>query len=398
MPASTLAARIASAPILSLGFRPFFCLATGYAVIVSLLWYAAYAHAWLPAGAGYAPALWHAHEMVFGYAAAVVSGFLLTAVHNWTSRPTLHGLPLAGLALLWLLARVLPLAGDSLLWWWLASVDCGFMLLLCVAVSAPLVQARLWPQLAVVSKLVGLFASNVLFYFGLLSDDAYTARLGVLCGLYLLLSLVLMFARRVVPGFIERGVDQPVRLRNSKAVDAAALFLFLAFAVVELFTRHVGVAAALAGALCAVHGWRLAGWHTHQLWRKPLLWVLYLAYGFIVCGFALKALQPWNGYAASFGLHAFAYGGIGLMTAGMLSRVSLGHTGRDLRHPPPALKLVYAALVVGAVLRVLAPQLAPPLYVNLVAAAALVWAGAFTLLFITLLPVWSRPRLTPSVT
>ena len=103
---------------------------------------------------------------------------------------------------------------------------------------------------------------------------------------------------------------------------------------VRVMICGAGMSAALAAALFAVHAWRLSGWHTGRLWKKPLLWVLYLAYAFIVFGFALKAVQPWYAYAGSFALHAFAYGGIGLMTAGMLSRVSLGHTGRDLRRPP----------------------------------------------------------------
>ncbi|MDH3713604.1 MAG: NnrS family protein [Gammaproteobacteria bacterium] len=381
---------------MSLGFRPFFLLATGYAVVVSLLWYAAYAHGWLPAGAGYPPVLWHAHEMVFGYSIAVVAGFLLTAARNWTDRPTVHGLPLAGLALLWLAARGLPLAGDAGPVWLPAVLDCCFGLLLCVAVSVPIYQARMWPQMAVVSKLVLLPVSNGLFYTGLLGGDPQIARLGIMCGIYLLLSLVLMIGRRVIPGFIERGVDRPVQLRNSAGVDRTALVLFVAFAVVDLFVGQAVWAAALAGALSAVHAWRLSGWHAIGLWKKPLLWVLYLAYAFIVFGFALKAVQPWYPYPGSFALHAFAYGGIGLMTAGMLSRVSLGHTGHDLRHPPRALAIVYGLLAFGGLLRVVAPLFVPGLYGTWVVMALMSWAGAFALLFYTLLPVLTSPRVTPS--
>lgn len=385
-----------TSPLLSLGFRPFFLLATGFAVVVSLLWYAAYLHAWSPAGAGYAPMLWHAHEMVFGYSVAVVAGFLLTAARNWTGLPTVHGAPLAGLALLWLVARALPLGGDAFPVWLLTAVDCGFLLWLCVAVSMPIVKARMWRQMAVVSKLLLLLVSNGWFYAGLLRHDPETASLGILCGLYMLLSLVLMIGRRVIPGFIERGVDQPVRLRNSAVVDGAALVLFVAFVLIELFAARPGWSSGLAAALFAVHAWRLSGWHTGGLWKKPLLWVLYLAYAFIVFGFALKAVQPWYAYPGSFALHAFAYGGIGLMTAGMLSRVSLGHTGRDLRHPPAALAVVYGLLATGGLLRVVAPLILPALYVTWIAMALLLWAGAFALLFYTLLPVLTRPRAAPT--
>jgi len=391
----TASAPAATSPILSLGFRPFFLLATGYAVVVTLLWYGAYAHAWWPAGGGYPPTLWHAHEMVFGYSVAVVAGFLLTAVHNWTGLPTARGTPLAGLALLWLAARALPLSGDACPLWLLAAADCGFLLLLCVAVTIPIVKARKWPQMAVISKLALLLVSNGLFYTGLLGGDLNRARLGILCGLYMLLSLVLMIGRRVIPGFIERGVDYPVELRNSGIVDGVALVLFLIFALIDLFAGNALWSAALAGALFGVHAWRLLGWHTLGLWKKPLLWILYLAYGFIVLGFALKAAQPWYPYPESFALHAFAYGGIGLMTAGMLSRVSLGHTGRDLRRPPRALAIVYGLLAIGAVMRVVAPLFAPGLYVSWVTLALMLWAGAFALLFHTLLPVLTGPRVTP---
>jgi len=380
----------------SLGFRPFFLLATGYAVAVSLLWYAAYLHAWSPAGAGYPSVLWHAHEMVFGYSMAVVAGFLLTAVHNWTGLPTARGAPLAGLTLLWLTARVLPLSGEACPLWLLAAADCGFLLLLCLAVTMPIVKARKWPQMAVISKLVLLLVSNGLFYSGLLGGDLNLARLGILCGLYMLLSLVLMIGRRVIPGFIERGVDYPVGLRNSGIVDGVALVLFLAFALIDLFAGNAVWSAALAGALLAVHAWRLQGWHTSGLWKKPLLWILYLAYAFIVLGFALKAVQPWYPYPGSFALHAFAYGGIGLMTAGMLSRVSLGHTGRDLRRPPRALAIVYGLLAIGGLARVVAPLFVPGLYVTWVTVALLLWAGAFALLFHTLWPVLTGPRVTAS--
>ncbi|MDH3450912.1 MAG: NnrS family protein [Gammaproteobacteria bacterium] len=395
MPGSESAAHCAAARLFSLGFRPFFLLATGFAVLLSLLWYAAYVHAWQPAGTRYPPMSWHAHEMVFGYSVAVVSGFLLTAAHNWTRLPTLHGAPLAGLAALWLAARLLPLSGDACPLWLLAAVDCGFGLWLCAALSVPICKARQWRQMAVISKLALLVASNLGFYIGLLGSDPEVARLAILCGVYLLLSLILMIGRRVIPGFIERGVQDPVRLRNSAAVDAVALVLFVAFALVDLFADEAVWSAALAAALFAVHAWRLSGWHTRQLWNKSLLWVLYVAYAFITAGFALKAVQPWYTYPASFAVHAFAYGGIGLMTAGMLSRVALGHTGRDLRSPPASLAMVYGILTIGALTRVVAPVIAPTMYVTWVAMAALLWAGSFALLFYTLLPVLTGPRVSP---
>ena len=127
----------AAAVFFSLGFRPFFFVATSFATLLALLWYAAYVHAWLPAGTRYAPMLWHAHEMVFGYSLAGVSGFVLTAVRNWTGLATLHGVRLAVAVSLWLAARLLPLSGDSCPLWLLAAVDCGFGALLCLAVTAP---------------------------------------------------------------------------------------------------------------------------------------------------------------------------------------------------------------------------------------------------------------------
>ncbi|ALP54400.1 NnrS family protein [Candidatus Tenderia electrophaga] len=379
--------------LFNLGFRPFFLGAAGYAVVSVAVWMVIYLTDWSVQPYGLPASMWHAHEMIFGYAMAVIAGFLLTAVRNWTNIPTLNGTPLLLLCLLWLVGRIVPFLSDVLLIGVVALADCLFTLLLIFALSVPIVKARTWNNLAIISVLALMLLAQLSFYLGVAGVVEGGVYYGLYSGLYLIVALIFIMGRRVIPFFIEKGVGYAVQLTNRRWLDVASLVLFLCFWVSDLLWPNAPVAAALAALLFVLHALRLAGWHTSGIWGKPLLWVLYLAYAWMVLAFALKAAVYIFDFSASLALHAFAYGGIGMMTMGMMARVSLGHTGRNIAAPPPWLAWAFALLFIGALVRVILPLLDPSHYAWWIGLSQGLWLAAFALFFVIYLPILTRPRI-----
>jgi uncharacterized protein involved in response to NO len=220
--------------LLNLGFRPFFAVATMFSLLAVLIWLGVYVLGWPWSQQQLSPLVWHAHEMVFGYAMAVIAGFLLTAVKNWTGVQTLRGLPLLLLVLAWLAGRVLLLAGGHVPLYWAALADCIFGVGLTLALAYPIFKVRQWKQMGILSKIVLLLCSNLLFYAGLLGVYPEGVQIGLYSGVYLVMALVFAMARRVLPFFIERGMGHPVTLINRKWLDIASLVLFLVFWIADV--------------------------------------------------------------------------------------------------------------------------------------------------------------------
>jgi uncharacterized protein involved in response to NO len=378
--------------LFNLGFRPFFLGAAGFAVCALAVWLGIYALGWTLTIRGFFPVTWHAHEMIYGYALAVIAGFLLTAVRNWTGRDTLSGIPLLLVFALWCLARVLPLFGDYVAFKYLAVIDCLFIVCLLLAVAWPILRARSYNNLGILALLLLLLLGNVLYYLGMLGLRHQAVGWGLSLGLYTILALIFVMGRRVIPFFIEKGVDYPLRLRNRRWLDVGSLLLFVMFAAAQIAWPQGQPGALLAAVLCVLHGIRLVDWHTRGLWRRPLLWSLYLAYGWLTLGFLLTALAPLLALPAAMPVHAFTVGGIGLLTLGMMARVSLGHTGRSVLQPPGILFWCYLLLLASALARVLLPWLDASHAVAWIAAAMVLWMLAFALFFLTFLPMLWRPR------
>jgi uncharacterized protein involved in response to NO len=380
-------------PLWSLGFRPFFLAAGVYAVIAMILWFAVYSFGMQTAFTGLPPSLWHAHEMIYGYALAVIAGFLLTAVSNWTGLPTLRGAPLALLLCLWLGARIcvhLPAPGIV----WAGLFDMLFAVYLAIGVTIPIVRKRQWRQTGIVSKLLLIGAGNLMFYLGVTGYLDQGIQWGLYTGFYLVIGLILTMSRRLIPFFVERGLTEPVQLRNSGVVDAAALILYLVFFVAAVFVGNDALTTALAAALFALHVWRLAGWYTPGIWHQPLLWSLYLAYLFIILGFLLIAFSPWWQSFRFPALHAFAVGGIGVITLSMMARVTLGHTGRNVLQPPRPVGVLLLLLGLAALVRVAAPLLLPGGYGAWVELAQLLWIAAFAGFVAIYVPMLTRASLS----
>jgi uncharacterized protein involved in response to NO len=383
--------KAAGFPVLNLGFRPFFLAAGGFAVISMLIWTALYQFGWAIPLHGMPATIWHAHEMIYGYAMAVAAGFLLTAVKNWTGVQTLHGAPLLVLFLLWLAARLVPFLAP-LPMELMALLDLGFMAFLLVAVALPVVKVRQWKQVGILSLLLLMLIANTLFYLGLLGVLSNGVRWGLYSGLYLIVALVFAMGRRVIPFFIEKGVGYPVQLKSRLWLDWAVLVLFLLYALADVFTPYAGLAALLAAVQIPLHGLRMVDWHTRGIWRKPLLWVLYLAVGAMLLGFVLKLAAYQFAISPFLAVHAFTVGGIGMVTVGMMARVTLGHTGRNVFAPPTVDSWIFAVLFLGTVVRVIVPLLDTAHYGFWVGLSQLLWIAAFSLFFSVHLPMLYRPR------
>lgn len=378
--------------LFELGFRPFFLLASLLAVISTVIWMANYTFGWVLPVSEVTPIAWHGHEMVFGYTLAIIAGFLLTAVKNWTGVQTIKGVPLALLALIWLLARGLPLFNSPILFQWAAACDVLFLLGLMLAVFHPVAKVRQWRQLVIVFILAILLAANVLYYLGVFHIVNQGISWGLFTGVYFIMALIFTISRRVMPFFIERGVDEDVQLKNSTLIDKSSLLLLVGLWLVDVFFKQALLIALFSLGLAIMHSIRLKGWYTKGIWQKPLLWVLFLGYSLFIVGFILKAINFFSLYSPSIPLHAFTYGGIGLMTLGMISRVSLGHTGRDINDPPKVLKWAFLSLFLGTIVRVILPIFLPAAYLHLIGLAQLFWIIAFGLFIARYFMIFVRPR------
>ncbi len=377
---------------LRLGFRPFFLAAGGFGVVGMLVWFLSYQLQRAFPFAGLPPVTWHAHEMIFGYSMAVIAGFLLTAVFNWTGRHTVRGVPLLLMFFFWLAARLLLVAGEPAYLLAAAGFDLLFAIMLVVGLAIPIVRTRKWGNLFIVLKIGLLLGSNLVFYMGVTGKLEQGVYWGLYSGLYLILALILTLSRRVLPFFIERGVGYPLELRNSKLVDISSLFLFLSLWIMDMLWPNglgVGILAAL---LSVLHLWRLIGWYSRGIWSKPLLWVLYIAYAALISGFILKALVYFAGLSPYFAVHAFSVGAIGMMTLGMMARVTLGHTGRNVFEPPSQLVWIFALLLIAFVVRVFVPMLVSQHYELWIGISQWAWILAFSGFFLLYLPMLVRPR------
>ncbi len=378
--------------LFDLGFRPFFLGASAMAVVAVGLWLGVYRFGLSLSFVTFSPTLWHAHELIYGYAMAVIAGFLLTAVRNWTDVPAAEGWKLLALLSLWAIARIALLSGDAFVG--VAAVaDLAFAVALSISVFVPIWRAKQWRQLAILSKLALLGIGNLLFYAGSLGFLEQGGHWGVYAGLYLVIGLILTMGRRVIPGFIERGVGYPVELSNRRWVDLSSMALFVLFFVLDTFTSFKWVAGWLAVGLSVLHCIRAIGWHTSGIWKKPLLWSLYLAYLFIILGFGLYWLTALANIGSYFlAIHAFAVGGIGLITISMMGRVSLGHTGRDVHAPPKLLSWALALVFLAAIVRVLMPIVDSQHYPTWISLSAVLWILGFVIFAFIYLPMLTRPR------
>ena len=292
---------------------------------------------------------------------------------------------------LWAVARVLfSLEVDYLV----ASAICDLLFnsVLLVVLSRPIIQSKQHKQFAVTAKLFILLIGNLFFYLGALGKLENGLLWGIYGGLYTVVGLVLTIGRRVMPFFIERAAGGELTLFNSKWLDLISLFGLLGFLISELFTQTPALSATLAIAIAAVNGIRLLAWHHTIIWQRSLLWSLYLALWFICLGFILFALNYFANIPKHLAVHALAYGGIGLATLSMMSRVALGHTGRNIHKPAKLMIVALSLFILGTLIRVLLPLTNAFNYASLIQTSQVLWIVAFVIFTCVYLPVLTQPR------
>lgn len=377
--------------IWSLGFRPFFLAAGASASVLVLVWVVVYVRgAALPVY--YGNVLWHGHEMIFGYTAAVIAGFLLTAVKNWSGRQTATGGVLAGLAVLWLAGRLLPFAGDRVPAGLIAVVDLAFLPALFLSLLAALRAPEQRANKRLLLILVALTAANAMVHLQQLGLTRNSAQPGLRFAVYLIVVLVTVIAGRVVPFFAERALPG-FRARQRPWLDRTVISLTVLSAVLLPWWEGGHWLTFLCLLAGLAHLVRLSAWHDRRIWRVPILWVLYVGYGWVGVGYIIAGATQFRSTAIGFpALHAFTVGAIGILTMGMMARVALGHTGRSMQ-APRLIVLAFALLVLAALVRVLVPILAPGWYVDAIIASGVVWSLAFALFVLSYAPILTRPRI-----
>jgi uncharacterized protein involved in response to NO len=375
--------------LFALGFRPFFLLAGIAAVLLVPLWVQSFVGAG-PVFTYYDPLTWHGHEMLFGYSVAVIAGFLLTAVQNWTGLPTTSGKALAGLALLWLAGRIAPFFADALPGWLIASVDLLFLPVLAIAIALPLLRSRQNQQLVFLLVLAALTAANLMVHLQLLGFDQSSTGPGLKLATYLVILLVAILGGRVIPFFTNRGLNREASC-SWKAIEILAIASLLLLLILDMLAAAPTAIATLAGLAALMHAIRLYGWYQAGIWRVPLLWVLHLAYAWLVVGLLLQALGVSGQINPSLYLHAFTLGVIGGMTLGMMARVSLGHTSRALVVGWP-LGLAFVSINLAALTRVILPLLDAQHYSLWILLAGVFWTLAFALFVLVYARILILPR------
>ncbi|UZE50503.1 NnrS family protein [Rhodopseudomonas sp. P2A-2r] len=374
--------------LFSYGFRPFFLLGSLYAGLAILVWLPAF-YGYLRLGTSFAPRDWHVHEMLFGYIAAIVAGFLLTAIPNWTGRLPLHGRPLMILFSVWVAGRVAVSVSVWIGWGAAAVIDCGFLVLLAAAAAREIVAGRKWSNLNIVVVVSLLAAGNIAFHIE--AHVSGLAEYATRAGIAVVIMLVSLIGGRIVPSFTRNWLAKrvpgrmPVPFGRFDMVTLGISVAGLATWVVRPLDPLVGITLFGCGAL---HIYRLARWAGYRTSSDRLVLILHLAYAFVPLGFILAALSALDLVAPSAGIHAWTGGAIGTMTLAVMTRATLGHTGQQLR-ASLATHLVYAAVIVAALARVCA-VLQPGHAGLLLAIAGVAWAAAFIGFAASYAPVFCR--------
>ncbi len=360
--------------LLSYGFRPFFLFGAIYAALAVLAWLPIF-YGELEVASAFAPVDWHVHEMLYGYLPAIIAGFLLTAIPNWTGRLPIQGMPLLVLFAVWLAGRVCVTLSAQI-GWLAAVIDCGFLVLLVAACAREVITGKNWRNLRVIGIVVLLLAGNIAFHAEahMRGHAEYGTRVGI-AAIVLLLALI---GGRIIPSFTRNWLvrENPGRLPApfsyfdgaAIAVSAVALALWIAQPSGWLSAAMLLIAAVLNVV-------RLARWAGDRTTRDRLVLILHVGYGFVPLGFLLASLGALDMIVASAAIHAWMVGAAGTLTLAVMTRASLGHTGNALAASPPT-QTIYVAVVIAALARI-SSSLEPAWNDWTLHIAAYAWAVAF---------------------
>lgn len=387
--------------LLSAGFRPFFLLAAAHAIAAMAFWLI-----WLGVhlmnGAitdlsiGMPPHVWHGHEMLFGFVSAAVAGFLLTAVPNWTGTAPVAGPRLALLVAVWLAGRVAVWASAALPPVLVVLADAAFLPLLGVMLAGPLLTAGKARNAAFLLLLAVLSAALLLSQagiYGWLDDGGYMGRLIAIDVAAVMMTVI---GGRITPAFSRnwlrargRDLPEPPRVLNLAAGLSVVLVLLSDAQASWLGDLPRGLFALLAGVLLLA---RLVSWRGWLVRAEPLLWVLHLGALWLAVGFLLRGgALLWDWMPETTALHAHTVGAAGTLVIGVMSRATLGHTGRSLTSDP-WLTGAFVLVTIAALARLVPPVAFPALYLEAMVAAGLLWCVAAGLFLLRLTPALISPR------
>jgi uncharacterized protein involved in response to NO len=392
--------------VFSYGFRPFFLGSAVYAVLAMTLWIAWIAsgvaglsQSWLPIAGS--PFAWHAHEMVFGFAAAAIGGFLLTAVPNWTGALPLSGPPLILLFGVWLFGRVAMDVSADVPYAIVAGIDLMFLPLLGGFAARQLFMKPALRNLVFLVLIAALTLCNLGFHLGTGEYLPIEPLASVRVAMLIVVVMIAVIGGRIIPAFTHNWLHgsqpqstMPRRINWLDRASLASLLLFVVLEVVGAPALGLGVAALIAA---ISNGARLVLWQGASTRKEPIVWILHLGYGWIVVGLVLSALAAFTSVVpAVVASHAFGTGAVGTMIVAVMSRASLGHTGRRLI-APRAIVWAYYLVTLAAAMRVAGPLIAPQHSAFVLSAAALAWIGAFFLFVVVYAPILTTPRVHTKV-
>jgi len=378
-------------PFFQLGFRPFYAVAAIFAVVAMLAWLSALAGF---SGTGFYlhSVVWHSHEMLYGFSAAVIAGFLFTAVHNWTGLPTPSGAALAGLTVLWVAARVLIITGPAPL---AAIVDVAFLPAIALAIAVPIFRSKNVRNYKVVAVLMALAAAHGVFHLasqGVVPSGL--SRTSLFVSIDIVVILLAIVAGRVIPVFTKNAVPEA----NSRHEAWVETITFVGMVLVVLVTFVSGLwtlspvlVALLFVVVAAAHATRLGLWDPVSTIHNPLLWMMPAAYSWIPFAFLLRALAAMNIVPASAWIHAVTIGAISSFMLAMMMRSTLGHTGRQLVASRSDMT-AFVLLQFAAIVRVIASIAAGESYRFWIVVSSLLWVLAFLVFALRYLPMLRRPR------
>jgi len=375
-------------------FRPFFLITGIYAVAVMVGWIA-FLFGGMPIPVGWAPVQWHSHEMLYGFVTAATAGFVLTAMTNWTGAQPLQGHKLLALLLLWLVGRLAMWFGGWLPDLLVAVLDLAFLPVLGIYVARVLIAHNNRRNFILVAVLALLFAGNLMMQIGLITQKIGLLYLGQQHGINVITLLMVIIAGRIIPAFSRNWLrlhgDNPEAVKTFRSLEIFSIGSVVLLLVADWFPLPIQVKGVLALLAAAANGLRLVGWVGWKTTREPLLWILHLAYLWVAVALLLRGIAAFAPViSASVWQHAMSVGGMATLILGVMTRVTMGHTGRPLKLLRFAL-LAYIAIILATVLRLLAATGALDFRLG-VSLSALAWIVAFGLFVVLYGPALMSPR------
>ena len=371
--------------LFALGFRPFYLLAAFWSIFTIVEWLLELQGIGLRKANFIMGMQWHAHEMIFGFAATVVTGFALTAVRAWTGIDTTKGIPLFLLALLWILGRVGALTGSSLI-----VLDVIFLPVVALIIGRILLQRKMYRNLFLPIILTTLGMLNAGFYLSTLGYLNLDPNTLIFASLYLIIMIEILIGNRIIPSFTANAVIGLSQFRNASLTQSAIMGSALTFLSVLIGGNGIITATAcfLTAFFHAVLQW---GWRPLATKGKPILWILHVSYGWMPVGFALLGLSSLHIIAIYPALHVFGIGVTGGLIISMITRTALGHTGKPLK--AGSIELAGYLCIQGAIgLWLIAALGNNPWFYPLLVAAGILWCTTFVLYLYKYIPLLIRPR------